>query len=85
MPQAFNFIKKETLVQVFSYEISEIFKNTFFKRTPGGKSSLHTFALVKLEANCSEHLLHTKRTPPPCVFLEVLQTFSELLDIIAVL
>ena len=29
-----NFIKKETLVQVISYEICEIFKNTFFHRTP---------------------------------------------------
>ena len=28
--QAFNFIKKETLVQVFSYEFCEISKNTFF-------------------------------------------------------
>ena len=32
--QALNFIKKETLTQVFSYEIYEIFKNTFFYRTP---------------------------------------------------
>ena len=28
-----NFIKKETLTQVFSCEICEIFKNTFFYRT----------------------------------------------------
>ena len=28
--QAYNFIKKETLVQVFSCEFSEISKNTFF-------------------------------------------------------
>ena len=27
-----NFIKKETLAQVFSYEFCEIFKNTFLKR-----------------------------------------------------
>ena len=33
-PQACNFIKKETLTQVFPYEFSEIFKNTFFHRTP---------------------------------------------------
>ena len=31
---AFNFIKKETLVQVFSCEFCEIFKYTFFSRTP---------------------------------------------------
>ena len=28
--QSLNFIKKETLAQVFSYEFSEISKNTFF-------------------------------------------------------
>ena len=33
-PQACNFIKKETLVQMFSCEFCEIFKNTFFHRTP---------------------------------------------------
>ena len=31
---ACNFIKKETLAQVFSFEFSEIFKNTFFHKTP---------------------------------------------------
>ena len=31
---ACNFIKKETLAQVFSCQFCEIFKNTFFKRTP---------------------------------------------------
>ena len=30
MPKACNFIKKETLAQVFSCEFCEIFKNTFF-------------------------------------------------------
>ena len=30
LSQAFNFIKKETLAQVFSCEFCEIFKNTFF-------------------------------------------------------
>ena len=29
-----NFIKKETLAQVFSGEFCEIFKNTLFHRTP---------------------------------------------------
>ena len=31
---ACNFIKKETLAQVFSCEFYEISKNTFFYRTP---------------------------------------------------
>ena len=34
MPEACNFIKKETLAQVFSYEFCEISKNTFSYRTP---------------------------------------------------
>ena len=34
--QACNFIKKEPLAQVFSYEFCEIFKNTYFHRTPLG-------------------------------------------------
>ena len=34
LPQASNFIKKETLAQVFSCKCWEISKNTFFYRTP---------------------------------------------------
>ena len=33
-PEACNFIKKETLAQVFSCEFYEIYKNTFYYRTP---------------------------------------------------
>ena len=33
-PEACNFIKKETLAQVFFYEFCEIFKNTFFIELP---------------------------------------------------
>ena len=33
-PQACNFIKKETLAQVFSWEFCKISKNTFSYRTP---------------------------------------------------
>ena len=33
-PEACNFIKKETLAQVFSFEFCEISKNTFSYRTP---------------------------------------------------
>ena len=33
-PQACNFIKKETVAQVFSCEFCEISKSTFFYRTP---------------------------------------------------
>ena len=34
LPQACEFIKKESLAQVFFCEICEIYKNTFFYRTP---------------------------------------------------
>ena len=30
MPEARNFIKRETLAQLFSYEFCDIFKKTFF-------------------------------------------------------
>ena len=39
--EACNFIKKETLAQVFSYEFYEIFKNIFFYRTPPKAASEH--------------------------------------------
>ena len=35
---AYNFIKKETPTQVFSYEYCKLFKNSFFYRTPPGVS-----------------------------------------------
>ena len=46
MPEAYNFIKKETLAQVFSCEFCEISKNTFFYRT----------SLVAASALCSEDM-----------------------------
>ena len=32
--EACNFLKREALAQVFSWDFCEIFKNTFFYRTP---------------------------------------------------
>ena len=40
--EACNFIKKETPAQVFSCEFCEIFKNTFFYRTPPVTASIST-------------------------------------------
>ena len=37
-PEACNFIKNETLTQVFSCEFCEVFKNTFFHRAPPAAS-----------------------------------------------
>ena len=40
VPEACNFIKKETLTQVFSCEFWEISKNTFFYKTPSVAASV---------------------------------------------
>ena len=40
--EACNFIKNETLAQVLSSKFSEIFKNTFFYRTPPVATFIHT-------------------------------------------
>ena len=42
-----NFIKKVTLAQVFSCEFCEIFKNTFFHRTPLMEASKNLFPSSK--------------------------------------
>ena len=41
-PEACNFIKKETLAQVFFREFSEISKNTFSYKTPLVAASVYT-------------------------------------------
>ena len=46
MPEARKFIKKRTLAQGFSSELSEIFKNTYFYRTPTVAVSLATNVLL---------------------------------------
>ena len=42
--EACNFIEKETLALVFSCEFCEIFKNTFFYRTPPLASPAQAFS-----------------------------------------
>ena len=44
--EACNFIKIETLAQVFSYEFCEISKNTFSYRTSPVAASVHTVPFV---------------------------------------
>ena len=46
MPEACNFIKKETLPQLFSCEFWKISKNTFFHRTPLVAASVCSFLLI---------------------------------------
>ena len=55
MVQACNFIKKETLAQMFSCEFCEIFKNTFFYGTTSGDCSCHndTWMILKLMGSVS--------------------------------
>ena len=52
-PEACNFIKKETLVQVFSWEFCEIYKNTFYYRTPlvAASGVLINFAILEPISN----------------------------------
>ena len=45
--QACNFIKKETLAQVFSYEVCKIFKNIDLYRTPPMTASASFFQFSK--------------------------------------
>ena len=47
MPEAFKFIKKEALAQVFSCEFWEIPKNTFYHRTPPVAASVDSLPIVK--------------------------------------
>ena len=57
-PEACNFIKKDTLVQVFSCELSEIVKNTFFTEhiwaTASAISLINTVMLFLFEEDWEE-------------------------------
>ena len=64
---ACNFIKKETLAQVFSCEICAIFKNAFFFRTPSVASSDMTFIIE----NCIYAVMSPKKIKNRKVLLEV--------------
>ena len=52
--QACNFIKKETLEQVFSCEFCEISKNIFSYRTPPVDASVQKLTLLKKEQKLRE-------------------------------
>ena len=58
-----NFIKKETLAQVFSCEFCEISKNSFFHRTPLVAASIYfkeSFLWFGLQTRCFKSLLNTQ-------------------------
>ena len=46
--QACNFIRKETLAQVFSCEFYEISRNTFVYRTPLVAASVYVSSIIQL-------------------------------------
>ena len=52
-PEDCNFIKKETLAQVFSFEFCEIYKNTFYFRAPllAASGVLINFAILEPFSN----------------------------------
>ena len=52
-PGACNYIKKEALAQVFSCEFCEIYKNTFYYRTPlvAASGVLINFAILEPFSN----------------------------------
>ena len=51
MPEACNFIKKETLAQMFSCEFCEISKTTFFYRAPPVAASDNYYELEEYNTN----------------------------------
>ena len=52
--EACSVIKKETLVQLFSCEFCEIFKNTFFHKTPPVAASVNLIVIKLYNNNYTE-------------------------------
>ena len=77
--EACNFIKKETLAQVFSFELCDIFKNIFFTEHLRATASA---VFKEVRHDCSEHRSahlftiaisshsHIKRKQPQRIFLQ---------------
>ena len=61
LPQAYKFIKKETLAQVFSYEFCKIFENTVFKEQLWITVFVNTFLTVEVHIQ-SEECYNTQKT-----------------------
>ena len=76
-PKACNFIKKETLAQVFFCEFCEIFKNTFF--TEHLRTTASRFGDVNNEKNLSGETKNIFLSFKSAVFLE--QNKKNLLNI----
>ena len=91
--EAWNFIKKETLTQVFSSEFGKISKNTFSYRTPlvasseFSRISCTTFIealrndlqdFLCLTLNLQGLQLYQKETPTQVFFCEICKIFSSI-------
>ena len=65
MPQACNFIKKETLEQVFSCEFCEIPRNIFFTEHLWTFASAYTRVYFSFERQTVKKLNQTQRNSSP--------------------
>ena len=84
--EACNFIKKEALTQVFSYEFCKIFKNIFFYRTPPVAASVHCCLWISHSVFCSvshrrSFYCHYRHEQSHCVHLKVIQVGGFLLHL----
>ena len=65
MPEAYNFIRKETLAQVFSCEFLRNFYETFFHRTSPVATSVE-IEITKMPGFVNENLLEKRLLPLDC-------------------
>ena len=80
-PQTYNFIKRQTLAQMFSCKFFEISKNTFSYKAPPVNASVNSFLstdLTSLESTCSNFfvLVLDRNICESILFLEE-STFSK--------
>ena len=73
-PQTCNFIKQETLAQVFSCEFCEISNNTFCYKTPLVTASGAESACSRLVRSCSNDVRHPKKLEKILICMRLLLT-----------
>ena len=77
---AFNFIKKETLAQVFSCEFCEIFKNTIFHTTPLLAASVcGDSKIIQASKGCSRIMRCFSYIESRDILIELVVTFTLLI------
>ena len=80
IPKACNFIKTETLTQVFSCEFCEISMNTFFYRTPPVAASVYIFVSLFI----SWKIFHQSNLPLQVEKMELFSLFLYVFDLISI-